>query len=188
MANSNDQVNANGLNTAAVTPVPRDAHGWWSVGDLGAVITRGAVAGLTGGILFALANMWFAVAHGKPLVAPFLAISTIFHGSAMPVASPADVIAGLVLHLGLSLLFGIVFGLGVVLLRLPRWPLLLLVAGLVFGLALYVLNFQVIGRIAFPWFVNPKGPNQIFELWIHPVAYGLLLVPFFIGYRHARRD
>lgn len=152
------------------------------------MITRGAVAGLTGGLLFALANMWFAAAHGKPLVAPFLAISTIFHGSDMPVASSSDVIAGLVLHLGMSLLFGIVFGLGVVLLRLPRRPLLLLVAGLVYGLALYLLNFQIIGRIAFPWFIDPKGPNQIFELWIHPVAYGLLLVPFFIGYRHTHRN
>jgi len=45
----------------------------------------------------------------------------------------------------------------------------------------YVVNFQILARIWFPWFVNPKGPNQLFELWIHPVAFGLFLVPFFLG-------
>ncbi len=155
--------------------------------DLGGVLARGAVAGLAGGMLFALANMWFADAHGEPPVAPFLAISTIFHGTKMPVMSQPDVIAGLVMHLALSLLFGIVFAVGVVLLRLPQRPLLLLAAGVVYGLALYVVNFQIIARIAFPFFVNPKGPNQLFELWIHPVAYGLLLVPFFLGFRASSR-
>lgn len=43
------------------------------------------------------------------------------------------------------------------------------------------MNFQILARIWFPWFVNPKGPNQLFELWIHPVAFGLFLVPFFLG-------
>lgn len=155
--------------------------------DLGAVLARGAVAGLAGGLLFALANMWYADAHGKPSVAPFLDISTIFHGTDKPVISQPDVIAGLVVHLGLSLLFGIVFALAVTMLRLTTRPLLLLVAGLIYGLALYVVNFQIIARAVFPWFVNPNGPNQIFELWIHPVAYGLLLAPFFIGFRAGAR-
>ncbi len=150
-------------------------------------MTRGAVAGLAGGLLFALANMWYADAHGKPLVAPFLAISTIFHGTDMPVMSQPDVIAGLVTHLGLSLLFGMVFAVGVTLLRLATRPLLLLGAGLVYGLVLYVVNFQIIARVAFPWLVNPKGPNQLFELWIHPIAFGLLLVPFFLSFRVAAR-
>jgi len=110
--------------------------------DVGAVLTRGAV--------FALANMWYADAHGQPVVAPFLAISTIFHGTDMPVMSQPDVIAGLVTHLGLSLLFGMVFALAVVMLRLATRPLLLLGAGLVYGLALYVVNFQIIARVASP--------------------------------------
>ncbi|MDQ2852011.1 MAG: hypothetical protein M3Y49_15025 [Actinomycetota bacterium] len=155
--------------------------------DVGAVLTRGAAAGLAGGLLFALANMWFSTAHGKPSVAPFLAISTIFHASAMPVMSQPDVITGLVLHLGLSLLFGIVFALIVTMLGLSTRPLLLLAAGLVYGLVLYIVNFQIIGRIFFPWFVNPKGPNQIFELWIHPIAFGLILVPFLLGFRASTR-
>jgi hypothetical protein len=155
--------------------------------DIGAVLSRGAVAGLAGGLMFALANMWFSAAHGKPLVAPFLAISTIFHGSSEPVMDQPDVIAGLVLHLGLSLVFGMVFAVGVAMLHLGSRPDLLAAASILYGLVLYVVNFQIIGRIVFPWFVNPKGPNQLFELWVHPVAFGLLLVPFFLGFRASSR-
>ena len=128
--------------------------------DIGAVLTRGAAAGLAGGLLFALANMWFATAHGKPSVAPFLSISTIFHASAMPVMSQPDVIAGLVLHLGLSLLFGIVFALMVTMLSLTARPPLLLAAALVYGLVLYLVNFQIIGRIFFRGSSTPKAPTR----------------------------
>ena len=54
------------------------------------------------------------------------------------------------------------------------------VAGIAYGLLLYVINFQVLGRTAFPWFTNPLGPPQDFEVFIHAV-FGLLLVPFLIG-------
>lgn len=174
--------------TTDPAPNQRAAPGGHRAGvDIGAVLSRGAAAGLAGGLMFALANMWFSEAHGKPLVAPFLAISTIFHGSTMPVMSQPDVIAGLVLHLGLSLVFGMVFALGVVLLRLGSRPALLVAAAIVYGLVLYVVDFQIIGRIAFSWFVNPEGPNQLFELWIHPVTFGLVLVPFFLGFRAPSR-
>jgi len=54
------------------------------------------------------------------------------------------------------------------------------VAGIAYGLLLYVINFQVLGRTAFPWFTNLLGPPQDFEILIHAV-FGLLLVPFLIG-------
>ena len=154
--------------------------------DPGDILTRGAAAGLAGGTLFILANMWFATSHGKPAVAPLLSISTIFRFSDMPQMSPVDVVAGLVTHLGLSIVFGIVFVALAALLRLRTRPVGLLVAGLGYGLVLYVVNFQVLGRLFFPFFVNPMGPNQVFELWIHPVAFGLVLAPFALVAR-ARR-
>jgi hypothetical protein len=39
----------------------------------------------------------------------------------------------------------------------------------------------VVARLFFPWFVDPRGQNQIVELIVHPLAYGLLLVPFFLS-------
>lgn len=143
------------------------------------LVLRGSVAGLFAGLFFILANMLFATAHGKPAIAPFLSISTIFYRSKMPMMTPEAVVAGLTLHLFMSMVFGIVFALAV--LPFLRNTAALLVGSLVFGLLLYVVNFQILGRLFFPFFLNPKGPNQGFELWIHPVAYGLFLVPFFLG-------
>jgi hypothetical protein len=152
-------------------PVPVDA-----------LLTRGVAAGLTGGLAFILVNMFAAQSAGKPPIAPFLDISTIFRFSEMPItepmAVPTEVTLGIIVHLFNSVLFGIVFALIAPLLR-SSW--LLVAGGLGYGLALYLVNFQVIGRLFFPWFVDPRGPNQLLELVVHPLAYGLVLVPFFLS-------
>lgn len=84
---------------------------------------------------------------------------------------------GLVTHLTLSASFGVAFALLVPLLRDMRT----LVGGAVaFGVALYLINFQILGRTVFPWF--QEGPDHLFELVAH-AGFGLLLVPFFIGRR-----
>jgi hypothetical protein len=49
--------------------------------------------------------------------------------------------------------------------------------------ALYLVNFQILGRTAVPWF--QEGPDQVFELFAH-AGFGLLLVPFFLSARLAR--
>ena len=146
---------------------------------IGQLAGRGAVAGLFGGLFFILANMWFSTAHGKPAVAPFLSISTIFYGSDKPMMTPEAVVAGLTMHLFLSMLYGMVFA--VVVLPFLRNRIALVIGALVYGLLLYIVNFQILARIFFPFFVNPMGPNQGFELWIHPVAFGLFLIPFFLA-------
>jgi hypothetical protein len=149
--------------------------------DVGKLLTRGAVAGLVAGLAFILANMWFAYAHDKPAVAPLIDISTIFNAADKPTltpnAVPVEIGTGIMLHLAFSAAFGMGFALLVPLLRNVGW----LVAGaLGYGLALYLLNFQILGHTVFPWFTDPNGPHQIFELLIHPLIYGLFLVPFFL--------
>lgn len=59
---------------------------------------------------------------------------------------------------------------------------MLALATLAFGLALYVVNLQILGRIALEWF--QEGPNQTFEVFPH-AGYGLLLAPFMLGYAGA---
>ena len=140
---------------------------------LDARMTRGAVGGVVAGLVFLLANMAFATSQDLPAVAPLLDISTIFNLQDQPVVSPENIVIGLVTHLTLSALFGMGFALLVPLLSGPRAVVLGAVA---FGVALYVINFQILGRLFFEWF--QEGPNQLFELFIHAV-YGLLLVPFF---------
>lgn len=151
--------------------------------DLGGLLTRGAVAGLVAGGAFMLANMWFADANGKPAVAPFLSVATVFHASAAPslspTAVPAEVVTGLWLHVVLSAAFGMGFGALVPFAR--RNLVTLSAAAILWGLALFVLNFEILGRTVFPWFTNPHGPNDVFEGFIHPLIFGALLIPFFVG-------
>lgn len=154
----------------------------WHLGDL---FTRGAVAGIAAGFVFLLANMAYATTQGKPSVAPFMDISTIFHGTDEPASMTptVDMLAtGAVVHFTLSIVFGVVFALlvGTFSPLVGNW-LVLAAAGVVYGLALYVVNFQILGNTIFEWFTNPQGPNQGFEVFIHAV-FGLLLVPFFLGF------
>jgi hypothetical protein len=151
---------------------------------LGELFTRGAVAGIAAGFVFLLANMGYATTQGKPSLAPFMDISTIFHGTDKPASMTptVDMLAtGAVVHISLTIAFGIVFALlvGAFAPFLRNW-LVLAAAGVVYGLALYVVNFQIFGNTLFEWFTNPQGPNQGFEVFIH-AAFGLMLVPFFLG-------
>ena len=157
---------------------------------VGELFTRGAVAGIAAGFVFLLANMAYATSEGKPSLAPFMDISTIFHRTDKPASmTPTlDMLAtGAVVHISLSIAFGIVFALlvGAFAPLLRNW-LVLGGAGIVYGLALYVVNFQIFGNTLFQWFTNPKGPDQGFEVFIH-AAFGLMLVPFFLGLAHRLR-
>jgi hypothetical protein len=129
---------------------------------------------------FLLAEMWFAVSRGMPGISPLYAISTVFHASKAPVTSPAEPVLGLAMHIVLSLGFGMGFAVLLVpwLRKLPT-----LVAGaLGYGLALWVLDIQILGRTVFPSFAPKAAPDLIFGLLDHVLIFGLLLVPFFLGH------
>jgi len=147
--------------------------------DVGGLLARGAIAGIVAGMAFLLAEMWFAVSQGKPGISPLYAISTVFHASSAPLLVPSEPILGLTTHIVLSLGFGMGFALLFVpwLRSLPA----LVLGGLGYGLALWVLDVQILGRTVFPFF-TPKGPSDlIFGLLDHVLIFGLLLVPFFLG-------
>ena len=143
--------------------------------DLGERISRGTVAGLAAGLLFLLANMAWATKSDLPAVAPLLDISTIFYFDDKPTVSPENMAVGLITHLALSAAFGVAFA--VVTMRLRKLRALI-VGGTGFGLALYLVNFQILGRLVFEWF--QEGPDQWFEVVAH-AGFGLLLVPFFLS-------
>lgn len=148
--------------------------------DLGGLLARGAIAGIVAGMAFLLAEMWFAVSRGMPGISPLYAISTVFHASKAPVPAPAEPVLGLAMHIVLSLGFGMGFAVLVVpwLRNLPA----LVVGALGYGLALWVLNIQILGRTVFPSFAPKGAPDLIFGLLDHVLIFGLLLVPFFLGH------
>lgn len=139
-------------------------------------LARGAVAGISAGLLFLLANMWFADSQGMPAAAPLFDISTIFHFADTPDPTPENAVIGLVVHLTLSAAFGAGLALLAPLVR-GRAQFLAAAAG--YGLALYVVNFQILGRLFFEWF--QEGPNQAFEVVAH-LGYGLALAPFLLAF------
>jgi len=157
--------------------------------DVSNLLTTGVVAGLAVGFVFILANMIYATSQPAmvnvpdglklPAIAPFLDIGTIFYFDDMPQMIPAYPFAGLITHFSLSILFGLIFAL--VLVPLFSNARSLLVGGIVYGGLLYVVNYQILGRVVFEWFdpSDPMGPDPSFGLLTH-LGFGLLLVPFFL--------
>ena len=74
-------------------------------------LARGVAAGLAAGLLFLLANVWYADSQGLPAVAPLYDISAIFHFADKPQPSPENLAIGLMVHLTLSAGFGAAFAL-----------------------------------------------------------------------------
>jgi hypothetical protein len=81
---------------------------------------------------------------------------------------------GFGVHAVLSLAFGMLFALVVPALRSNGTVAL---AGGVYGALLYLVNFQLLGRIFFDQFL--QGPNQPFELVVHVVFGHLLALAFY---------
>ena len=125
--------------------------------------------------------MLWATTSDLSAVAPLIDISTIFNFDDVANPTTENMLVGLVTHLTLSATFGLAFALLVSFMRHVR---VLVAGGLLFGIALYLVNFQILGRTAFPWF--QEGPDQVFELFAH-MGFGLLLVPFFLGRLFTRR-
>ena len=148
--------------------------------DLGGLLARGAIAGIVAGMSFLLADMWFAVSQGKPAISPLYAISTVFHASKAPLPAPAEPVLGLATHIVLSLGFGM--GFAVVLVPWLRNLPALVAGALGWGLALWVLNIEILGRTVFPFFAPKGAADLIFTLLNHVLIFGLLLVPFFLGH------
>src|SRR6266540_3363105 len=121
--------------------------------EFGDRVARGTVAGIAAGLVFLVANMLWATKSDLPAVAPLVDISTIFNFDDVAHPTTENMFIGLVTHLTLSATFGV---------------------------GLYIVNFQILGRTAFPWF--QEGPDQVFEVFAH-AGFGLLLLPFFVSRR-----
>jgi uncharacterized membrane protein YagU involved in acid resistance len=105
---------------------------------------------------------------------PLRMVSTIVKGDTAMAAGTTSIGWGIVVHLLVSALFGMLFALAVPRLRSNGTVTL---AGTVYGAALYVVDFLVLARLVFTVF---KLANQPFELLAH-VVFGLLLSFAFFG-------
>jgi hypothetical protein len=93
--------------------------------------------------------------------------------------APALVV-GIIAHLTLSGIYGLAYGV-VNAMFSPRtetsWGRQMAI-GVVFGAALWLVNFQIIARIVYPWFLDAP---QALQLLMHAVAFGLPLALMYAG-------
>lgn len=74
-------------------------------------LVAGVLSGVTGGIGMALVLLWRAWANGLNVWTPMHLIAASFYGEAALQGDPKAVVAGVMLHLGVSVLYGILFSL-----------------------------------------------------------------------------
>jgi hypothetical protein len=148
-------------------------------------VTDGVRCGVVAGIIFAVVQVVAAAISGAPL-APLRMSSSVLLG--LDVAQGASLastaLIGLGVHLALSALFGLLYGLiDCVNLgdRARSWARQAPV-GLFYGLAIWLLDFQVVSRISHPWFL---GAHQFAQAAIHALFFGLPLALMYV--RHERQ-
>jgi uncharacterized membrane protein YagU involved in acid resistance len=146
------------------------------------VLGRGILAGVVGGAIFAVITMWFTASTGAGAVTPLKMIATILQGDdAFP--RDASSILGATLHMVLSVAYGIVFAVVVAAIRASAGVIALL--GLLYGAAIFVVNFLVLAPL---WFTTFQAANKPFELAIHLVFGAVLTVPLLPFIRRARNS
>lgn len=137
-------------------------------------VVRGVVGGEAAGAVFALLTVWFTTSLDMGRDMALLMMSTVASGQSSIDDGSASVALGVGVHLTLSALFGVIFSLVVPKMRTNGT--LLLSAG-VYGLIVYVVNFQVLSPLFFPVF---QDANQPFEVLVH-LVYGQVLAVIFLS-------
>lgn len=136
----------------------------------------GAFSGLLAGIAFLAIHTWFGVSMGRDAGAPLRTIATVIEGP-----PPAEAVegVGVVVHVVLSALFGLIFATLLLPLR-RRSPGWLAWAGLLFGGAVYLVDLQFVAR-SIPWFSAFQATNQPLELAAHLVFGSVLAALLLLG-------
>jgi uncharacterized membrane protein YagU involved in acid resistance len=138
---------------------------------------QGIAGGIISGIIFAMAEMILNVLMGKPFFGPLKLISSIVLGQ--PALAPtypliSAAVVGLIVHMIMSMMFGLVF---IFLLAAVRQVQAstgrLLVYGWLFGLALWVVDFLILAPLLFPQFTTV---NQLWNGFVaHTFFFGAML-------------
>lgn len=132
--------------------------------------------GLIAGVIFAMMEIAGAAAMGNPPLMPIRMFASIVLGEAALETVPmgSALLVGVVVHLALSALFGLIYGLlnaRTSTATQTQWGRQAGL-GLLFGLALWLVNFQIIARVLYPWFLTTP---QFLQALMHALFFGLPL-------------
>jgi hypothetical protein len=129
--------------------------------------TAAAVAGFAAGaVLMVLDLVWSSMfnAHGpwrtSHMIAPIFigtdSLKTTGYGFSVGVVSVA-----LATHYALGILFGLIMAAIMVQFRGDATPLRALASGAIMGMALYLINFDILAGIFFPWLAELQGGDTL---------------------------
>lgn len=151
-------------------------------------INEGVRFGLIAGLIFGLMEIVGAIVMGDPALMPLRMFSSVVLGqeAMMETGLGTAVVVGLIAHFAISALYGLIYGLVNARFTAGRertrygsqaW------IGLLFGLGVWLVNFQIIARFLYPWFL---GTPQVLQAVMHAVFFGLpLAVMYAAGERRA---
>lgn len=152
------------------------------------LLLHGAVGGILAGVVFILAEMLISAAMGGPFFGPLRMIGSIVLGpqalaGTFPLATAA--LVGLVVHLVLSAIYGVIFVYLLAYIRqLDASTGLLLLYGALLGFALWVINFLIVAPVAFPQF------TMVDQFWMgfvpHTIFFGAVLGGYVAAVRPGR--
>ncbi|RJP74662.1 MAG: hypothetical protein C4524_12645 [Candidatus Zixiibacteriota bacterium] len=142
-------------------------------------LSQGALFGFFAGILFGSVEIVASGIQGIVVLQPMrYAAGVVLGETAFTLPPLPAAVIGIAVHLALSALFGLIYGW--IMAGMPReirsrWrtqaPL-----GAFYGFMLWLVNFQIIARIAYPWFLDTAHWPQFI---LHAVFYGLPLAYMF---------
>jgi hypothetical protein len=138
-------------------------------GGAGGWLGWGLLSGFLAGIAFMALNCWYAASIGSGALTPFRTVATIVQG---PQLSSTTIWIGMLIHSLFAALLGLIFAalLAPLRRRSAGW---LVWAGVLYGVAIYLVDFQVLAR-AVPQFSAFLALPQPFAAATH-VVFGALL-------------
>ncbi len=158
--------------------------------DTRRAVKEGLAYGSVAGVLFGTMEIAGAALMGDPPVMPLRMFASVVLGSeALETRAVGRFMSvGIVAHLVLSAMFGLVYGLvyglanaGLSLDTQTRWGRQVSM-GLLFGVLLWFVNFQIIARMVYPRFLQTP---QFLQMAMHAAFFGF---PLALMYARAERQ
>lgn len=148
----------------------------------GRTVSVGVGLGIAAGVVFGLIEMVASAMMGMSPLAPLRMFASVVLGqSALQTAAVGSTaLVGVIVHLALSGIYGALYALAVGRLGADTRTSIGTQAmlGIVYGVALWFVNFQIIAGVAYPWFATaPQG----LQLILHALAFGLPLGLLYAG-------
>ncbi len=143
---------------------------------------EGIGLGLIAGAVLAIAQVIATMLSGDPAIVAFRRFASVLLGPEALVTTPAATAigVGLIAHLFLSAIYGLFYGVYNSALTMPtrRSIARQAIIGPLFGVMLWLVNFQVFARYRYPWLLAlPQAPQVL----LHAVCYGLPLGLLYAG-------